>query len=133
MADHGHTLPKHLGPFNAPARFRIPMLWLGGAVKNKGIKIDNYASQVDFSYTILDILKGDNSSFVNGKNIFSSNENQYAHYIFNKGFGTLDKNGVFVFDYVSKQSILKSGTSSKKLDTLGKALLQEAFQDFIDR
>jgi len=31
MADHGHRSPKHEGVFNAPKKFKIPMLWLGGA------------------------------------------------------------------------------------------------------
>ncbi|WP_245893511.1 LTA synthase family protein [Polaribacter butkevichii] len=133
VADHGHRTPKHEGAFNSPKKFKIPMLWLGGALHQKGIKIDNIASQIDISYTLLDLLKGDNSDFKFSKNIFNTSNKQYAHYIFNKGFGTLTKNGLYLFDYVSKKPILEEGTAATVLDSLGKAISQDAFQDFMDR
>ena len=75
MADHGHSSPKHEGQYFAPIKFQIPMLWLGGAV-NKNLKeVDAISSQVDFSYTLLDLLGGDNSKFVFGKNLFNKNNN----------------------------------------------------------
>ena len=109
------------------------MLWLGGALNKKGIEIDNIASQVDLSYTLLDLLNGDNSEFKFSKNIFNTSDKQYAHYIFNKGFGTLTKNGLYLFDHVSKKAILEEGTEAAKLDSLGKSISQEAFQDFLER
>jgi phosphoglycerol transferase MdoB-like AlkP superfamily enzyme len=133
MADHGHSMPKHDGPFNSPKRFRIPMLWLGGALNKKGIEIDNICSQVDFSYTLLDLINGDNSDFVFSKNMFNTSNQQYAHYLFNKGFGTVSKNGSILFDYVNKKPILKIGPAALKLDSLGKAITQNAYQDFLDR
>ena len=54
------------------------------------------------------------------------------HYVFNKGFGTISKNGVFVYDYVSNKPVLKEG-DYKPLDSLGKAISQQAYQDFLDR
>ena len=133
MADHGHTSPKHEGPFNSPKRFKIPMLWFGGAVHKPGLKIDNFSSQVDFPYTLLDLLKVDNSDFTFSKNIFNTSDKQYVNYLFNKGFGTLTKNGVFIYDYVSNEAILEKGTETTRLDSLGKAISQNSFQDFMDR
>ena len=133
MSDHGHSSPKHEGAYFSPKKFRIPMLWLGGALHKKGIEIDNMASQVDFSYTLLDLLNGDNSKFKFSKSLFNNSQNQYAHYTFNKGFGTLSKNGLYLFDYVSKKPILKYGTDANKLDSLGKAITQDGYQDFLDR
>ena len=133
LADHGHRSPKHEGAFNSPKKFKIPMLWLGGALHKTGIKIDNIASQVDLPYTLLDLLKGDNSEFKFSKNILSNSDKQYAHYIFNKGFGTVTKKGLFVYDYISKTPITEKGTEATKLDSLGKAISQNAFQDFMDR
>ena len=69
MADHGHNSPAHEGPYFSPKKFHIPMLWLGGALKNPGTKIDTVSSQVDFSYTLLQLLKGDVTGFNFGKNI----------------------------------------------------------------
>lgn len=133
MADHGHTSPKHNGPFFSPKKFKIPMLWLGGAV-NKNIKeISTIASQVDFSYTLLDLLKADNKDFIFSKHIFNTSEDQFAHYTFNKGFGTLTKNGLYLYDYTSKKVILETGKNTKKLDSLGKAITQNSYTDFLKR
>ncbi|MDP5105943.1 MAG: sulfatase-like hydrolase/transferase [Polaribacter sp.] len=133
MADHGHTSPKHKGPYFSPKKFRIPMLWLGGAV-NKNIKeINTIASQVDFPYTLLDLLNADNKDFIFSKNIFNSSDEQFAHYTFNKGFGTLTKNGLFLYDYTSKKAILKTGKNTEKLDSLGKAITQNSYADFLKR
>ncbi|MEO9571498.1 MAG: sulfatase-like hydrolase/transferase [Polaribacter sp.] len=133
IADHGHSAPKHKGPFNDPKRFRIPMLWLGGAINKPGLKIHNFSSQIDFPYTLLNLIDGNNEDFIFSKNIFNPSETQYAHYLFNKGFGTINKNGLFLYDYVSNKPILIKGKNTSKLDSLGKAISQNAFQDFLDR
>jgi phosphoglycerol transferase MdoB-like AlkP superfamily enzyme len=133
MADHGHSSPKHEGPYFSPKKFRIPMLWLGGAIHQNIKEINTISSQVDFSYTLLDVLKADNKDFGFSKNMFNTSENQYAHYTFNKGFGTLTKDGVFIYDYVSKKPILESGRNTKKLDSLGKAITQNSYDDFLSR
>lgn len=133
MADHGHSSPKHEGEYFSPKKFQIPMLWLGGALHQKGINIDNITSQVDFSYTLLDLLKGNNSEFKFGKNLFNNSDKQYAHYVFNKGFGTINKDGFYLYDYVSKKPITKYGKTSANLDSLGKALTQDSYQDFLER
>jgi hypothetical protein len=106
---------------------------LGGALKKSGTKIDIVSSQVDFSYTLMQLLDGDVSGFDFGKNMFHKSNNQYAHYTFNKGFGTLTKDGVFVFDFVSNTPILSEGKNTKKLDSLGKAITQMSYQDFLER
>ena len=133
MADHGHRMPEHEGAFNSPKKFQIPMIWLGGALAKTNIKINTISSQVDFSYTLLNLLKDNSSDFKYGKNIFNTSENQYAHYIFNNGFGILDKNGKFVYDFTGNKIILSEGKSAQKLDSLGKAISQTAYQDFLDR
>ena len=133
IADHGHSSPEHEGPFNSPKRFKIPMLWLGGALHKTGLEIDNFSSQVDFPFTLLNLLKAENSEFKFSKNIFNKSDKQYVNYLFNKGFGTLTKNGAYVFDYISNKLILEEGNNIKTLDSLGKAISQNAFQDFLDR
>jgi phosphoglycerol transferase MdoB-like AlkP superfamily enzyme len=133
MADHGHSSPEHKGPYFSPKKFRIPMLWLGGAVNANIREIPYFSSQVDFSYTLLDLLKGDHKDFVFGKNIFNATDKNYAHYIFNKGYGTLSKNGTYVYDYISKKPILDLGLNTTKLDSLGKAITQKSYDDFLRR
>ncbi|WP_299055538.1 LTA synthase family protein [uncultured Polaribacter sp.] len=132
VSDHGHRTPEHEGLFNSPKKFKIPMLWLGGALQKKGI-VNNISSQVDLSYTLLSILKGNNSDFKFGKNIFNNSQDQYAHYVFNNGFGLVTKNNTFVFDNIQKKPILTTGNNIKQLDSLSKAVMQNAYQDFLDR
>jgi phosphoglycerol transferase MdoB-like AlkP superfamily enzyme len=132
VADHGHPLPKHEGYFNAPKKFQIPMIWLGGALKQKGVVNTNVGSQIDIPYTLLDLLKGDKDAFSFGSNLFNHNEQHYAHYIFNKGFGTVSKSGAYVYDYVSNKPALTQGTTDD-LEKLGKAISQEAYQDYLDK
>lgn len=132
LSDHGHPLPKHKGYFNSPKKFHIPMLWLGGALAKTGIQVDNYSAQTDLAYTLMDLLGGDTTQFSFGKNIFNDAPNNYAHFIFNKGFGTISKEGTYVFDYVSQKPVIQKG-KHQQLESLGKALTQNAYQDFIDR
>ena len=133
VADHGHGLPEIKGYFNAPSRFKIPMLWLGGALAKMDTIVSTISAQTDISYTLLQTLNQDPSDFKWGKNIFNNYESQYAHYVFNKGFGIIDKNGIYVYDFIGNKSYEEKGTSTKKLDSLGKAILQNSYQDFLDR
>ena len=133
VADHGHGLPERKGYFNAPSRFKIPMLWLGGALAKRDTIVSTISAQTDLSYTLLQILNQDPSDFKWGKNIFNNSESQYAHYIFNKGFGIIDKNGIYVYDFISNKAFEEKGASIKKLDSLGKAISQNSYQDFLDR
>ncbi len=132
MSDHGHSSPTPDNPYFGTKKFHIPMLWLGGAISKKGIKIDNISSQVDFSYTLLNLLKADTSKFNFGKHIFNNSDEQYAYYSFNKGFGMYSRKGTFIYDYVSKKPIQKIGLT-KELDSLGKAITQLSYQDFLER
>ncbi|CAM1348660.1 Phosphoglycerol transferase MdoB [Tenacibaculum ascidiaceicola] len=132
LSDHGHPLPKHKGYFNSPKRFQIPMVWLGGALNKTGITIDNFSAQSDLAYTLTDMLGGKPEQFKFGKNIFNTSENQYVHYVFNKGFGTISKNGTFVYDYVSNKPVIQEG-NYQPLDSLGRAISQDAYQDFLDK
>ncbi|WP_428742270.1 LTA synthase family protein [Tenacibaculum sp.] len=132
LADHGHPLPKHKGYFNSPIRFQIPMVWLGGALTKTGITVDNVSAQSDLAYTLTDMLGGNPKQFQFGKQIFNTSNKQYAHFVFNKGFGTVSKNGVFVYDYVSNKPVIQKG-NYQPLDSLGRAISQTAYQDFLDK
>ncbi|CAL2104460.1 putative phosphoglycerol transferase [Tenacibaculum sp. 190130A14a] len=132
MSDHGNRLPKHEGYFHSPKKFKIPMVWLGGALKETGKKVSTLSGQTDFAYTLLQLLGGEYEQFKWGKNIFNDSKDQYVHYVFNKGFGTLTPEGTYVYDFVGKKPVVKEGNITK-LDSLGRSLSQDAYQDFIDR
>ena len=130
IADHGHQFPKHEGFFNSPKKFKIPMLWLGGALKKTKSQNNNFCSQSDLAFSLLTLLKGDTRDFIWSKNIFLDSDEHYAHYIFNNGFGIVDKNGVYTYDYTSNKEMTNT---NPKNENLGKALSQTAYQDFLER
>ena len=133
-ADHGHPLPKTPGQnFNAPSRFKIPMLWLGGALETPGTINPNLGSQVDLAFTLLDLLDADNSSFEFGTHLFNSNKNRFAHYVFNEGFGTINNSGFMVYDFISQDAVQSEGKEEESLIRLGKAILQTTYQDFLEK
>ncbi|GAA5220170.1 alkaline phosphatase family protein [Membranihabitans marinus] len=132
-ADHGNPLPKHPDPYNSPAKYHIPMIWTGGAVKNPGRIVENIGSQIDLSYSLLDLLGGQTSEFVWSQNILHEADRHYAQYIYNNGFGILDKKNAVLFDYNINSSISKQGRRADELEELGKAITQTAYQDYLDR
>lgn len=132
LADHGHSLPKQKGLFNQASRFHIPMLWLGGALSKKGV-CNTYASQTDLAYSLLNQLNLPTEEYPWGKDIFNENHSGFAHYIFNKGFGIIDSTSLSIFDYTNDKVLLEVNDSNSKLDSLGKAISQITYQDYILR
>lgn len=133
VADHGHQLPRQDNSHVAPSRFHIPMLWMGGAVAHKDTVISNIGSQIDLPYTLLSLLGGDGSDFIWSQNLLTSTDKHYAHYIYTKGFGTLNSEGCVVYDYIANKSIYSKGAEVSDLKFLGSAITQTAYQDFLDR
>ncbi len=131
LADHGHTLPKNNG--GRSAEFRIPMLWLGGVVKPKGIRIDTLGSQTDVAATLLAQLGYDFSGFVWSNDLLRKGRIPYAFYSFNNGFGWVRPEGTFVYDNVGKRESEIGG----KVETLdkenGMAYLQLLSEDYLKR
>lgn len=133
-ADHGHPLPNNENEvFNTPNRFKIPMLWLGGALTNTGTVNDNLGSQIDLAFTLIDLLGADNSLFEFGTHLFNSNKKRFVHYIFNEGFGTLNNSGHIVYDFIKKDAIQAEGKEEETLKYQGKAILQTTYQDFLEK
>lgn len=130
IADHGHPLPEN--PLK-PNNFHIPMLWLGGALKEKGIVIDKIVSQNDLARTLLNQVHLDSREYIWSKDIFSKDTHEFAYFAFHNGFGLIQPGKWFVFDNVSKQIIQQEGEPSKQDISAGKALVQSTFQDFLDK
>ena len=131
-ADHGHFMPDNPGNSNA-ARFKIPMLWLGGALSKQDTVIHSYASQTDIANTIFGQLGFQDEDFTFSKNILASDYKPYAVYVFNNGFGYLDSSHKIIFDNVGGNYLMKEGASTEKELELGKAYMQTLYSDFNKR
>jgi phosphoglycerol transferase MdoB-like AlkP superfamily enzyme len=128
LPDHGFYYPR-VGLNTAPKFYHIPMLWLGGAVKQP-MKIDKIMNQADLAATLLGQLDMDHSSFNFSRNVLGSDYTYpFAFYSFNNGFSFCDSTGVTVFDNNSESILLEEPVGSENRINKGKAILQSVYDD----
>ena len=83
-ADHGHYLPV---TGKRADDYRIPILWLGGALKKQNIVIDKTVSQLDMAGSLAQQLHFKTELFPFGKNVFDSTSKHWAFFTYNDGIG----------------------------------------------
>ncbi|MDR0537260.1 MAG: sulfatase-like hydrolase/transferase [Tannerellaceae bacterium] len=128
IADHGYRYPSTLTEYE-PARYHIPMLWVGGAVKQP-VRIETVASQSDLAATLLSQLDIPHDDFMFSKDILAPRSTEFAFYTFSNGFGFIDSTGASAFDNDSERPVLnKPQTGSEERLNKGKALLQTLYDD----
>ena len=112
--------------------FRIPMLWLGGAVATEGMKVEKYGSQNDIPLTLLNQL-GKKVNFPLGKDLLSDSSKSFAFYTFNEGFGFINDSSKFIFDHKLGKPVVEEGKHPEYAGVSGKAFLQILFNDYLKR
>ncbi len=131
-ADHGHPYPDNQGVSN-PNKFKIPMLWLGGALNVKDTIVHSVATQTDIPNTILAQFNLKAGEFKFGQDILSNSYNPFAVYVYNNGFGLVKPNRLFVYDNVSNAIVQQQGTLQQGDLEEGKAYIQKLYWDFNSR
>ena len=132
LPDHGFYYPRE-GSNAMPRFYHIPLLWLGGAVKQP-MQVDKIMTQTDLAATLLGQLGLEHTAFTFSRNVLGSDyKYPFAFYSFNNGFSFRDSTGVTVFDNNSG-SILFDGPEAdeSRLDK-GKAILQTVYDDLGNR
>lgn len=128
LPDHGFYYPRE-GLNTSPRFYHIPMLWLGGAVKQP-VKIDKIMNQADLAATLLGQLGLDHSSFNFSRNVLGSDYTYpFAFYSFNNGFAFRDSTGVTVVDNNSGNILLEEPAGTNTRIDKGKAILQSVYDD----
>lgn len=127
VADHGTTAFRR-GAYTKTEAHRIPMLWLGGAVKEPRV-VEDYGSQIDLAATLLAQLGIGHEDFDYSKDLFHPATKKFAYYTYNEGFHVLDATGESSWDAPSNQTM--EGSTEEQL-TIGRTLLQQTYVD-IDR
>lgn len=112
--------------------FKIPMVWIGGALSQKGIKVDKMGSQVDIPVTLLNQL-GISSSFPFAKDLLSDKSKSFAFYTFNEGFGFVTDSSAVAYDHKSKSFVFREGKEPEYAEESGKDYLQVLFNDYLKR
>ena len=132
VSDHGYPYPKDVVNYE-PRRYHIPMLWIGGAVKEP-VVIDKLANQTDLAATLLNQLGIDHDTFTFSRNILSPDYPEYAFYTYSNGFGFIDSTGISVYDNEGNKPLIKAPRKGSDLRLRkGKALLQTLYDDLGNR
>ncbi len=113
---------------SAPQKFKIPMIWLGGALQGSTAEVTKFASQTDLANTLLSQLDQEVSNFEYSKNIFSSSSKSFAFYTFNHGYGFLADSTQVIYDYSGNRFLKHDGSTFP--DSIGNAYLQKISNDF---
>ena len=124
IADHAYPYPYGIANSDA-LRHRIPMLWLGGAVRRPAV-VETYGSQSDLAATLhaqLGIAHGD---FLFSRDLFDPARPKFGYWCFNNGFGVADAGGTTIFDCTSARVISPDSTAAQLRD--GKAMLQTTYK-----
>ncbi len=129
VADHGRGFKKHAQIFDE-RRNHIPMLWLGGALKEKGIKVDRIGVQHDLPATLLSQLGMDTKRYTFSRNLLDKNFKDWGMFTFNNGFGYAEGNSVVVFDNIGNQ-YQQEINPSEEVKKRGKALFQVYNHHFV--
>ncbi|HEY8402331.1 MAG TPA: LTA synthase family protein, partial [Cytophagaceae bacterium] len=132
VADHGHTLPGSIYPTREPSEFKIPMLWLGGALTVKDT-VEQIGSQCDIATTLLTQLNIPATNFKFGKDLLNPQSMPFAYYSYNDGFGMVFKDKYYLFDNKSQKRIESKGEISPLEEAIGKSYLQVSFEDFLNK
>ena len=110
IADHGvRYLSKH--PNYAPERFKIPMLWLGGALAVEPKVVEHTSSQIDLAATLLTQMGMETSEYRFSKDLFGQPSVPFAYYVFNDGFGFMTDSSKFIYDHTGKRVIVQEGNN----------------------
>jgi phosphoglycerol transferase MdoB-like AlkP superfamily enzyme len=131
VADHAARITDDMPNYTQNV-FKIPMLWVGGAVSKKGLRIEKFGSQVDIPTTLLNQL-GIAGSFPFGKDLLSEQSKSFAFYTYNEGFGFLTDSSAVSFDLKSNTTVFQEGKDPESAERKGKAFLQVLFDDYVKR
>ena len=122
VADHGHRLPGNYSSYDEK-KFRIPLLWLGGALNVKDSVVSKTGSQFDIAATLLTQLKVDRSAFLFSKDMLAPENKAFALYTYTDGFGFVTDSSLMVYDNTSNKFIVEKNPSAQTGEK-GKAIFQ---------
>lgn len=137
VADHGHQLPRGYDNNYTPLRFRIPLLWYGGALQTqwRGKRWHILGSQTDIATTLLQQINPNMQPLKWSKNLLSTQAKEFAFYSFYNGFAWLRPKQYFVLNNDGQKMLMTEPSDSVAASVLeeGKAYMQMLQDDFMHR
>lgn len=129
LADHCmQSYPSGVEVYSTK-RFRIPMIWSGGAVR-EAKEVLTFGSQNNLAATLLAQLGVDYSAFKFSNDMLNASEKEFAFYSYNNGFAMIDSLGAVVYDNNSESILLQKG---ENLEDKAKAFFQMMYLDLGER
>lgn len=107
-------------------RFHIPMLLLGGALKETGV-VDTYGSQADLAATLLAQLGLSHKAFTYSKDLLSNAAPHFAYFSTPNGYGMLSADNQLVIDQKADKTVVDEGKEKGQNEDLLKA-----FRDYLE-
>ena len=133
LSDHGFYYPENQGSSHDWRIHHIPMVWLGGAVKEPAV-IDCLMNQTDMAATLLGQLDLPHDRFTFSRNVLGEEYTYpFAYYTFNNGFAFADSTGCTLVDNASGKVMEERPSPSEQRIRLGKAILQTSYDDLGSR
>ncbi len=111
-------------------RFRIPMLWLGGALAVRDTVINTYGSQTDLPYTLFGQLNLPREDFIFSNDLLTENPHAFAYYTFHDGIGFISDSSYAVYSLTKDNYLIEEDMNSGRDLKKGLAYLQYLLADF---
>ncbi len=128
IPDHSVLYPQTMQN-SSPERYRIPMLWLGGAIKQP-MRVDTLAAQSDLAATLLGQMNIPAKDFSFSRNFLKKSTPKMAFFSYINGFGFVTDGNSTSYDCGANQLISSQGKNAHENETKGKAMLQYLLDDF---
>ena len=127
LPDHGYSYGE-VGEEH-PMHDHVPMLWLGGAVKEPR-RITQICNQTDLPATLLGQLGIDHQDYLFSRDVLSKNYTYpFATHTYNNGISMVDSTGFAVLDLNANMIVTDQSTDAQALIKKGQAILQTATRE----
>jgi phosphoglycerol transferase MdoB-like AlkP superfamily enzyme len=129
VADHGirHTSER---PHYDESIQRIPMLWIGGALKVRNMEVNKLGSQRDIAATLLLQLGMPVEAYKFSSNLLNPCKPNFAFYTYNNGLCFVQDSAVVVYDN-NQQKLLQEDNADSVSIKQAKALFQAFNDDYL--
>ena len=109
------------------------MLWLGGALAQRGLVVSRVGSQIDIARTLLEQLGLDASAYRWSHDLLAPDPRPQAFFSFHDGLGWVTSRGLFIWSSGTDRSMYEEGVVTEDDRRAGKAYLQTAYEDYLRR
>lgn len=126
IPDHGCMFHRSYANTNY---FHIPMIWCGGAIRNKGMRVDKIMNQSDMAATLLAQLGIPHNDYPWSRNVFSpAYTHPSAYSTWPSGYIFVDETGASSYDLYGDYVIQRGdSTFMEKRLAHGQAILQTSY------